>query len=409
MNELIEDVGKIVKRIVQDEPLYGAVLLGIEFKFSNLTKFTRIIYLNNAYELHICVEYWSSLNQSQKKQLLLYELINLCFGHPVLYNILVFNYPQLPIELILAAFHIESTCYLKPSDKLNIPDSLLTLELAIKAELLPAGTKEKLGALDYIKLLIKTSETNPLAVEKALHGSSLPGNCSANLKEKPQELDGVGQKMAQADLDSLLRQAIETYNKSGTSRGRGLFPGDLFTELIDRLFKINTVSVDFRKVFRNFIGSKLTIKTELTKSKPSFRFPDSPGTRRTKQSKIAIAIDSSGSVSDAELELFKSEIHRAYKSGFEIDIIHCDATIQRKPEPYKGKPLEKFYGRGGTDFDPVIKYIADNPTKYSALVYLTDGDCPAPRLSCPIKILWLVSRDNVTHLPGIICKIEKQA
>ena len=121
---------------------------------------------------------------------------------------------------------------------------------------------------------------------------------------------------------------------------------------------------------------------------------------------MLLAIDTSGSVSDSELQEFMGEIHHIYKTGVDITMIQCD-TVIRSIESYKGKNEIKVQGRGGTEFDPVLDYYNANQKKYTSLVYFTDGECGVsvkPRS----KVLWVLSeRSGMNHdLPGQVIKLD---
>ena len=51
-------------------------------------------------------------------------------------------------------------------------------------------------------------------------------------------------------------------------------------------------------------------------------------------------------------------------------------------------------GRGGTDFDPAVKYINENLRDCDGAIYLTDGWCPAPETKCKIPMLWIVTENE---------------
>ena len=121
---------------------------------------------------------------------------------------------------------------------------------------------------------------------------------------------------------------------------------------------------------------------------------------------MLLAIDTSGSVSDTELQEFMSEIYHIYKCGVDITIVQCDTMI-RSVEPYKGKFEMSVLGRGGTEFDPVLEYFNANLKKYTSLVYFTDGECYA-RVKPRGNTLWVLSERSSmnTDLPGKVIKLE---
>ena len=100
------------------------------------------------------------------------------------------------------------------------------------------------------------------------------------------------------------------------------------------------------------------------------------------------------------------EINHIYRTGADVTIVQADAAI-RHIAPYNPKGDYKIYGRGGTSFDPVIDYYNANTKKYTCLIYLTDGEAPAPD-KIRGRVLWaLSSQSNMTdHLPGTTIKLN---
>lgn len=113
---------------------------------------------------------------------------------------------------------------------------------------------------------------------------------------------------------------------------------------------------------------------------------------------VYVAIDTSGSITDDELNTFISEcvgILNSYER-VEIKIIVCDAVIQDVFNVSNVPTLEKcnMNGGGGTNFIPVFDYVQkDNATNNKFLVYFTDGmgSYPDPSIY-NIKTLWVLTQ-----------------
>jgi predicted metal-dependent peptidase len=97
-----------------------------------------------------------------------------------------------------------------------------------------------------------------------------------------------------------------------------------------------------------------------------------------------------------------------HKTGTEVTVIECDTIIQRVYE-YNGK-LEDISvkGRGGTSFEPVFEYLFEHRNEFNNLIYLTDGECTAPKTQVRKPILWVhSSRSSINEdLPGTKIKIN---
>lgn len=95
--------------------------------------------------------------------------------------------------------------------------------------------------------------------------------------------------------------------------------------------------------------------------------------------RLVFAIDTSGSVSNAELAMFIGELqHVIGNLHFEqITVIQCDTNIKNVEvlESTDDLPCD-VYGRGGTEFKPVFDYCNEHGT--DALIYFTDMEAHFP-------------------------------
>lgn len=88
---------------------------------------------------------------------------------------------------------------------------------------------------------------------------------------------------------------------------------------------------------------------------------------------VVFMVDTSGSMGKAQLQLVDPELRGMHARGAQITIIHCDAQVARV-EPYSPyQPLERFYGRGGTDFSPGLLEVRKQYPVPGLFVCFTDG------------------------------------
>ena len=119
-----------------------------------------------------------------------------------------------------------------------------------------------------------------------------------------------------------------------------------------------------------------------------------PGLKIKRFQHMLVAIDTSGSVSSQALSLFFAEIHGMWHQGAEVDIIECDAAVQRAYRD-KGRLPKDVCGRGGTRFDPVFEWIkGQRRVRYDGCIYLTDGYAAAPEINPRCRVLWVVTADG---------------
>ena len=125
---------------------------------------------------------------------------------------------------------------------------------------------------------------------------------------------------------------------------------------------------------------------------------------------IAMAGDISGSVSNETFKQYLSEVYAVlHKEKPEtLTFMQFDTTIKQVDviEDLQDLMNVKLHGRGGTDINPVIQWVAQN--KPSLMVILTDGHFDLVEPNPKVPIIWAIS-DNpnfsppygkVIHLPS---------
>lgn len=191
----------------------------------------------------------------------------------------------------------------------------------------------------------------------------------------------------------------------------GSIGGDLQEKLKKLKDKIKPV-YDWKKHLQSQLKWAIRDEQRVTYSKPSRRFPKSPGTRRKRVTRILFANDVSASVSSKGLQIAYKILDNVVKA-VDIDVVQCDTRITNIT-PYEKVRRSKdisLYGRGGTMFDPVIDYAAEN-RKYQYLVYFTDGEASvSTKVPKNLKIIWLVFNSpkyDTSHLPGIVVRVSEK-
>ena len=107
---------------------------------------------------------------------------------------------------------------------------------------------------------------------------------------------------------------------------------------------------------------------------------------------VVVAIDTSGSIGQPELDQFFSEM-KGILDDVRPEIIHvvwCDAHVHKVDEVNESSDIDQLKpkGGGGTDFRPVFDWIADQDFVPDALVYLTDMMGTFPAEAPPYPVIW---------------------
>lgn len=151
-------------------------------------------------------------------------------------------------------------------------------------------------------------------------------------------------------------------------------------------------ALDWRRVLRVFCASSGGTGLRTTMSRPSRRYGTVPGIRVRRYQRLAIALDTSGSIDAGTLALFFAQIEAMRGNGVELTVIECDEEVRGVWE-YRGRVPESAAGGGGTDFEPVFAWLEENRRRHpvDGLVYLTDGQGAMPRTRAACRVLWVLS------------------
>lgn len=108
-----------------------------------------------------------------------------------------------------------------------------------------------------------------------------------------------------------------------------------------------------------------------------------------------IGVDTSGSVSDRELNHFLGEVNAISQEVMpqSITILYCSTKINHIDTFEQGDEVTRFKytDRGGTAVMPVFKYIEDNNLPCDQMVYLTDLEIWDWPERCDWPLLWVSS------------------
>lgn len=201
--------------------------------------------------------------------------------------------------------------------------------------------------------------------------------------------DKWGASESDKELDrEVIKQAIEHAHEQ-VVRSQGHMPSSC-EELVKAWLK--PPSIPWQRVLKTFISNSIKSGMKRSWKRPSRRFGNTvKGRLPDRTLRLAVAIDTSGSISTEDLQEFCSEIEgirKNYRS--DITIFECDAAIAKT---YSLKTFGKidmnFKGRGGTSFVPVFEEISKKHLCPDLLVYLTDLYGSFPDKAPAYRVMWV--------------------
>jgi predicted metal-dependent peptidase len=168
---------------------------------------------------------------------------------------------------------------------------------------------------------------------------------------------------------------------------------DYFKELIDEITK---PQVPWQEVLRTYMTEPA--KGDYTWKRPNRRFIYQdiylPSNYTHALGEIVLAIDSSYSISAAELSAFGGEFNGILEDAQPSKVyqVYCGTQVSEvkeyTPEDFPIQVLEPDM-RGGTDFAPPFEWVAEKGISPVCLIYLTDleGPCDTPPPNYPV--IWI--------------------
>jgi len=196
-------------------------------------------------------------------------------------------------------------------------------------------------------------------------------------------------KHAETELDRLI---VQTKDRITPTQYASL--PESIKDLIKLIIEKRKPKINWKRALKIFSSSSRKTQVKFTLKRVSKRYGTRPGIKIIRNQRMAVAIDTSASIPLDDFNIFFSEIYSMWVSGAEIEIIECDDTVQRVYD-FKGNFPNFIQGRGGSDFDPVFKYInKERKNVYDGCIYLTDGFASEPRVKPRCKVFWIITPDG---------------
>jgi len=329
-------------------------------------------------------DFWDKLNNKQRKFLVLHEishfinesfLLSDAFGltdHKLaniamdmnINSILMNNIPEEEIEFIEGG---------------QLPSSYPNLNL-----------EEEKDTLYYYNRLKQAKD------DKDQKGSSGDSNFDEMLDSDDNvdmhpTWEEITEGLSDLEKEALKRDIVNRLEKIAeeVSKQNGTIPS--FLEGILKSIQKVKQSVNWKALFRRFIGSTVSSDVLLNRKRPSKRFEDNPSTKYKFKVSGVFLSDSSGSVSDEDLEKCNAELYNVYKSGGNVDYASWDAECET-PKKYDGKLQIERTKCGGTDLNCAIHEINKGYRQkgWNFAIITTDGHVPAVTVKSKIPTMILI-------------------
>ena len=208
-------------------------------------------------------------------------------------------------------------------------------------------------------------------------------------------------KQLEKEVDQAIRQGIIAEQKV-VGKGGGRMGRDL-ADLVEP-------KVDWREVLREFVKATCNAKDTSSWRRVNRRYLSSdiymPSLIGERVGHLVIGIDTSGSVGNAELAEFLSEVQSIAKDVHpdKVDLIYWDGEVAGHEE-YSASQVDSIIdstkpaGGGGTDPTCVMEYMKEKAIKPEAIIMLTDGYIGNWGDEWNAPILWTIVGNNRDYAP----------
>tara|TARA_Y100000748_G_C15480928_1_gene482762 strand:+ start:425 stop:1594 length:1170 start_codon:yes stop_codon:yes gene_type:complete len=374
VKDIESEISRCIIKLLMKEPFYAHFLSGIIRVITDEIPTAAVGFKSGKIALYVNENFFLKELKSfnERVAVIKHETLHILFKH--LFRMQSKSYDN---KLFNIAADLVVNQLIEPW---RLPESAVTLSTFSDLNLPPDKSVEWY----YKKLKEQSSDDN---TKKTI--SQVSEEISHSDHSKWGENKGASSNIIETELDRMIIQAKDrTPLKDYGSIPLGI------KKMINVIIEKRKPQIDWKRALRLFSTSSRKTRVYYTMKRISKRYGTRPGIKIKRYQRLAVAIDTSGSIKEDDFVIFFSEIHSIWKQGAEIEVIECDAEVQRKYS-YRGKLPKFISGGGGTLFDPVFSYLKSNRfEKYDGCIYLTDGYAPEAKIKPPCSLFWCITKDG---------------
>jgi predicted metal-dependent peptidase len=369
-------------RLLQQEPFFASLSRRIHKSASDAipTAGVRINPNNQQFEMIYNPEFMGGLTDKEKLGVLMHEFYHIIFEHVT---------SRLPPEGMNIAWNVATDLAINSHIADMLPEGgCIPGKPDTKFEKYPVG----LSAEAYYEMVKNDEQFQKQDGDGQGGGQGGQAGDGSSLEDHAfddhsgwGDVDEETKQIAKEHLKEAVKKAAEDAAKG---QGWGTVSSDVRKQIMDMV----NPKVDWRKVLRYFIKKSQRADKRSTVRRINKRFPlIHAGKKVRRQAQIAISIDQSGSVSDALLSAFFSELNSLAKLA-EFTIIPFDTEVDPSLVYTWKKGEKRVWERvkcGGTCFNAPTKYVNEQ-RKFDGHIILTDMEAPKPVRSIPQR-MWMTN------------------
>lgn len=211
---------------------------------------------------------------------------------------------------------------------------------------------------------------------------------------------GDGSPAVPQSSEARWQVAVAQAARMAEERGKGDLPGGL-ARAVEEILR---PTVPWQEVLREFLTR--TARNDYCWKRPNRRFVGRrlylPSLAGDSLGEVVVAVDTSGSIGQAELDRFAAEVQGILDAyDVHLTILYHDTAITQMEEwsPTDGSVKLRPLGGGGTSHRCVFKWLDERGFDPSCVVCLTDLYTTFPQMWPPYPVLWAVIGDCSSEPP----------
>jgi len=364
------DLNFSIYSLLHDEPFFAALSRSVDKRASNAIPTAGVCVDEDTghFILYYNPEYFQKLSQTKRKGVLKHEFYHLIFEHVT---------SRLPAQGLTMLWNIATDLAINSYLPDQLPEGCCMPGEGKFAKFPPHKTAEW-----YFERLQEDED-----FQNENDGNN-PGEGQFDNHGGWGEVSNQTKEIAKERLKGMVKSAAE---ECADGKGWGSVSTSVRRDIIDRIV---SSPLDWKRVLRYFVKTSQRADKVSTIKKINRRYPYVHAGRKTsRQAKIAISVDQSGSVSDGMLSAFFRELGELAKLAEFTVIPFDDQVFEDKVFVWK---KGKSHARervlcGGTNFDAPTKYANDHG--FDGHIILTDMYAPKP-IASKCQRMWMTDRNG---------------
>jgi predicted metal-dependent peptidase len=377
MANISETLEAAVIGLIKTDRFYGNLLVGLNKRVGNdvPTAAVGIMPGDLVPTLFINPNFFGGLTPVQRVGLLRHEMMHLILMH-------MDRKADAPMKDWNIATDMAINCYCPELDEVG------GVTVAKVAKELGIDIRERQHSEYYLEILKKYQDENP---------SSGSGDGSGGLDGlETTDSHDLWEQLSEEQKQLVKQMVNSVAGRSSTS--------ELPTFIKAQLEKLKDGKpIDWKQKLRAYVGQAIAPFKEKTRKRLNRRYGIIfQGKKKEYTSKLALCLDTSGSVSDKLVTAFFVEIDKITENFSEIVVIECDTQVRAHYSYKKGQSIV-VNGRGGTRYQPAIDFALKQAP--DVIIMFGDGDHADDPIKPRVPVIWCNPCDNPSKF-GRFIKLE---